>query len=131
MKEYLYDHWLGKKRVSAISQWQTFIRVLPTRWRRKPNGIEITSLSSYVYIGWQYRNFLSFPCQLVFAAILWVKLSKMFATVVSLGWQVNEQTDIFINQRIGFYLKNTINLRPLSPHIAPCCRPTHEMAVVS
>ena len=27
---------------------KTFIRALPTRWRRKPAGIEITSLSLYV-----------------------------------------------------------------------------------
>ena len=37
------------KRISAISQWKTFITVLPTRWRRKPAGIEITSLSPCVY----------------------------------------------------------------------------------
>ena len=40
---------LPTERISAISQWQTFLRVLPTRWRRKPAGIEITSLSPYVY----------------------------------------------------------------------------------
>jgi len=38
------------------SQWKIFIRVLPTRWRRKAAGIEITSLSLYVLIG-----ALSFP----------------------------------------------------------------------
>jgi len=27
-----------------------------------------------VYIGWQWRNFVPYLCQLVFAAILWVKL---------------------------------------------------------
>ena len=37
------------KRISVISQWKTFIRVLPTRWRWKPAGIETTSLSPYVY----------------------------------------------------------------------------------
>ena len=40
---------LPTKRISAISQWKTFVRVLPTRWRRKPAGTEITSLSPYVY----------------------------------------------------------------------------------
>ena len=35
------------KRISTRSQWQTFLRVLPTRWRRKPAGIEITPLSHY------------------------------------------------------------------------------------
>ena len=34
---------LPTKLISAISQRETFIRVLPTRWRRKPAGIEITS----------------------------------------------------------------------------------------
>jgi len=33
---------------SVLSQWQTFIRVLPTIWRRKPAGIDITSLSPRV-----------------------------------------------------------------------------------
>jgi len=37
------------ERISAISQWKTFTRVLPARWRRKPAGIEITSLSPYVF----------------------------------------------------------------------------------
>ena len=41
---------LPTKRISVISQWKTFITVLSTRWRRKPAGIEITSLSPYVYI---------------------------------------------------------------------------------
>jgi len=30
------------------------------------------------------RNFVPYLCQLVFAAILWVKLSEMFVTVTSL-----------------------------------------------
>jgi len=38
------------KRISALSQWKTFMRVLPTRWRRQPAGIKITSLSRYVLI---------------------------------------------------------------------------------
>ena len=41
----------------SVFQWyhreKTFIGVLPTRWRRKPTGIEITSLSPYVLaINW-------------------------------------------------------------------------------
>ena len=39
---------LPTKRISAISQWKTFLRVLATRRRRKPAGTEITSLSPYV-----------------------------------------------------------------------------------
>ena len=41
---------LPTKRISVISQRKTIIRVLPTRWRRKPAGIEITPLSPYIYI---------------------------------------------------------------------------------
>ena len=41
---------LPTKCISAISQWKSFLRVLPTRWRWKPAGIEITSLSPYVLI---------------------------------------------------------------------------------
>ena len=40
---------LPAKCISAISQWKTFVSVLPTRWRRKPDGIEITSQSPYVF----------------------------------------------------------------------------------
>jgi len=36
--------------------------------------------------------------------------------------------DIFLNQLIQFYLNNTLNLRPLTPHIAPCY--THKMTIV-
>jgi len=34
--------------------------------------------------------------------------------------QANDHTDVFINQRIECCLNNTINLRPLTPHIMPC-----------
>ena len=40
---------LPTKRISAISQWKPFLRVVPTRWRWMPAGIEITSLSPCVY----------------------------------------------------------------------------------
>jgi len=39
-----------------------------------------------LYIGWQWRNFVPYLCQLVFAAILWVKLSEMFVTLLSLKY---------------------------------------------
>jgi len=69
-----------------------------------------------------------FRCQLAFAAILWVNW-EMFATVISLCWQVNDHTDIFINQRIELCLNITINLRPLTPRIMPYY--THKMATAS
>ena len=45
---------LPTKRVSVISRWKTCIRVLPTRWRWKPAGIEITSPSPCVY--WKFHD---------------------------------------------------------------------------
>ena len=35
------------------------------------------------YIGWQWRNFGPYLCQLVFAAILWVKLWEMFDVMIN------------------------------------------------
>jgi len=35
---------------------KTFLRVLPTRWRRKPAGVEITSLSPYVLLDTHRRK---------------------------------------------------------------------------
>jgi len=43
-----------RKLISVISQWKTFIRVLPTGWQQKPAGIEITSVSPYVY--WKFKR---------------------------------------------------------------------------
>jgi len=31
---------LPTKRIEVMSQWQTFLSVLPTRWRRKPARID-------------------------------------------------------------------------------------------
>ena len=39
---------------------------------------------NFVYIGRQRRNFVPYLCQLVLAAILWVKLLEMFVTLLSL-----------------------------------------------
>jgi len=38
----------------------------------------------------------------------------------TLCWRASDHTDIFINQRTECNLNNTINLRPLAPHIMPC-----------
>jgi len=48
----LYDHYLANEAYFsdiAVKIFIRFIRVLPTRWRRKPADIEITLLSLYVY----------------------------------------------------------------------------------
>ena len=44
----------------------------------------ITPCAIFIHMGWQWRNFVPYLCLLVFAAILWVKLGEMFATVISL-----------------------------------------------
>ena len=44
----LYDQYLANKAHFSNITVKTFLRVLPTRWRRKPAGIEITSLPPYV-----------------------------------------------------------------------------------
>ena len=41
------------------------------------------ALASFHNTRWHWRNFVQYLCQLVFAAILWVKLLGMFATVIS------------------------------------------------
>jgi len=87
---------------------------------------------SCIYIGWQWRNFDPYLCQLVFAAILWVNLLEMFATVILLKCALlgkSDHSDIFITQRIEFYLNNTINFRPLTPQIMPYY--THKVAILS
>jgi len=45
-----------------------------------------------------------------------------------LCWQANDHMDIFVNQRIAFYLNSTINRRPLTTYIMSCY--THKMAIV-
>jgi len=61
--------------------WSGPINMAHTR-----HGLLTITVLMWVYIGWQWRNFNSYLCQLVFAAILWVKLSEMFATVISLKY---------------------------------------------
>ena len=46
-----------------------------------------------------------------------------------LCWQVDDPTDIFINQGTEFYLNDTISLRPLTPYTIPCY--ALKMAIVS
>ena len=48
----------SKKRIQAATEWQTFLRVLPTRWRRKPGSIDIERhyLTVTLCIGSFYAN---------------------------------------------------------------------------
>jgi len=56
-------------------------------------------------------------------------VGKTLRNVNTLCRQVNDRTDIFLNQWIEFYLNSTINLHPLTQHITSCY--THKMAIVS
>ena len=42
------------------------------------------STLSWIYIGWKWRNLVPYLCQVVFGAILWVKLWETFSTVISI-----------------------------------------------
>jgi len=41
---------------------------------------------------------------------------------------VNDHMDIFLNELVEFYLNNTVNFHPLTPHITQSY--THKMAYV-
>ena len=72
---------LPTKRISALSQWKTYMRVLPTRRRRKPAGTEITSLAPYVYL-WLVRKF---------CWILWrscVSTARRYASAAIVVWKL-------------------------------------------
>ena len=84
------------------------------------------------YIGWQWRNFVPYLCQLVFAAFLWVKLLEMFVTLLSLNtlWRyVSDHVDIFLNWLVKFCLNKVVKFHLLTQHITPSY--THKMANVS
>ena len=48
---------------------------------------KIHKLMCFIYKGWQWHNFVSYRCHLVFATILWQKkLWEMFVTLISLEY---------------------------------------------
>ena len=77
--------WNPIDNVTRDSQtFSTFKRHLKTH-HSLPLTLPPTCTYSPLYIGWQWRNFVPYLCQLVFAAILWVKLLQMFVTLLSLN----------------------------------------------
>ena len=69
---------------------------------------------------------------MAFAAIFWVKLLEMFATVMLLKYaQTSDHTDIFIKNGSEFYSNNTINLRFLTPHIYAMLYPQNGDRIVA
>ena len=62
------------------------------------------------YIGWQWCSFIPYLCQLVFAAILWVKLNFTLMSLkypLLVGWWY---VDIFLNQLTKFPLNGEYSL---------------------
>ena len=55
-----------------------------------------------VYTGWQWRNFVPYLCQLIFAAILYVKLWEMSVTVIALKYAL-----LASQWSYGHFLKRT------------------------
>ena len=73
------------------------------------------------YIGRQWRNFVTYLCQLVFAAILWVKLLEMFVTLMKRKYPLSVQVDdhAFLNYLVKFYLNNMVIIHPVTPYNLP------------
>ena len=106
---------LPTKRISAILQWKTFIRVLPTRWRRKPASIEITSLSPYVglYVIFKPKNFVKVASHTFTRVRFLISLFRLFLTHCSHGrylssrmlirfiWQWIHSTQYYFRRRVG------------------------------
>ena len=67
-------------------------------------------------IGWQWRNFVPYLCQLVSAAILWVKLSEMFATLMSFKYALSAGwwSCGHFPQLVKFYSNNTVKSSPIN-----------------
>jgi len=90
------------------------------------------SFLMFYVLGWQWRNFVPYLCQLVFAAILWVKLLEMFVAMMSFKYALSlcwwSRGHALKLTRLHFILNNIVNLRPLTPHIVPSY--THKMANV-
>jgi len=89
---------------------KTFMRTLPTRWRRKTAGIEIVTVTLCISMLADFlRHLVSKTLRNVLLA--WYGLN-------TLCHQVIDHKDFFLTQLIQFYRNSAITLRPLTPHIA-------------
>jgi len=84
------------------------------------------------YIAWQRRNFVPYLRQLIFVAILYVKLLEMFVTVIALKHallvsQLSHGHSLKLTDSILF--EQHENPRHLTQRIISCY--THKMAIVS
>jgi len=91
------------RHITGPSYRQRLVYSAPVRWLQ----------AAPEYIGRQWRNFVPHLCQLIFAAILWVKLWEKFVTVIELKYAllVERQRSYghFLKlQLIQVYLNKTI-----------------------
>ena len=62
--------------------------------------------------------------QMVFAAILWIKLLEMFVTLLTLNTlcrQVNDDVDIFLNLLVKLYSNNVDSVMSFHPTLVRAC----------
>ena len=62
--------------------------------------------------------------QVVFAAILWIKLLEMFVTLLTLNTlcrQVNDDVDIFLNLLVKLYSNNVDSVMSFHPTLVRAC----------
>jgi len=89
-------------------------------------GCGMIHTSCYTYADSDVISLVSMPTG--FRRHLVGKTPRNVCYLNTLCWQVNDHTDTFTNQRIEFYLNNTVNFCPLTPRIIPCY--THKMATI-
>jgi len=87
-----------------MSQYQIFLRVLPTIWRRKPAGIDME------------QNHVT--------VILSIRIVVAVRDNLHFGL-----TPGHVSTVIQCYWNNVTNVRPLTAHVKPCY--THKMAIAS
>ena len=94
------------------------------------NTAVTVSVVNTIYIRWQYV--ISVPADFRRHLLGKTPINVFHCNIAKIcfvGKLVIMQTFSYINQQIEYYLNNTINLSPLTPHIMPCY--THKMAIVS
>jgi len=57
-------------------------------WIQQHTGSQYTRMNIHT-VGWQWHNFVPYLCQLVLAAILWVKLLEMLVTLLSFKYALS------------------------------------------
>jgi len=129
---------------SFLVRCTSFNNIFDTAWflrykkfkSYQPKSLVVsTKKLSNLCTGWQWRYFGPYPCQLVSATILWVKLLEMFVTLMShkyassdaAWWSCGHFPQLTVFPQLCSI--NVVNLRLLISHTVPSY--THKMAIVS